>query len=73
MTNYALWLLWAATAFAADPAGGWKPWAPRPEIAPRTYMDPLVARVSGGSLTVSGRRERAWHRTVRCGHARWRP
>lgn len=68
MTNYALWLLWAAMAFAADPAAGWKPWAPRPEIAPRTYLDPMVSRASAGSLAVSGNSNSAvyggWERSV---------
>ena len=68
MTNYALWLLWAAIAFAADPAAGWKPWAPRPEIAPRTCLDPLVARASAGSLAISGNSNSAvyggWERSV---------
>lgn len=52
--KHALWLLCAATLFAADPVPDWKPWAPRPEIAPHTYLDPLVARNSAGALAVSG-------------------
>ena len=71
----ALWLFLVAIAFAADPAEGWKPWSPRPEIAPRTYVDPLVARGAGGSLAVSGNSNSAafggWEREVAIEPGKW--
>ena len=39
--------------FAESPAG-WRTWAPRPEIAPRTYVDPVHYRTQPGSLAISG-------------------
>lgn len=75
MAKYALWLLVAASAFAADPVESWKPWAPRPEIAPRTYLDPMVARAAGESLAVSGNSNSAayggWERSVTVEPGKW--
>lgn len=33
---------------------GWHPWAARPEIAPRTFVDPVHSRGEPGSLAISG-------------------
>ncbi len=52
----------AATAFrqsgfAPGPGGappGWRSWAPRQEIAPRTYIDQVHSRGEPGSLAISG-------------------
>jgi len=66
--KHALWLLCATLALAADlplrqsgfeagPDGlppGWKTWAARPEIAPRTFVDRVHSRGRAGSLAVSG-------------------
>ncbi len=43
--------------FTAGPDGipaGWRTWAPRAEIAPRTYIDRIHYRTGPGSLAVSG-------------------
>jgi predicted amidohydrolase len=42
-----------AAAVSLNPAG-WKPWAPRPEIAPKTFVDKLHHRGRAGALAVSG-------------------
>jgi predicted amidohydrolase len=45
------------TDFAPGPSGqpaGWETWAPRPEIAPRTFVDTVRYRSNPGSLAVSG-------------------
>jgi predicted amidohydrolase len=51
-----------------DSAEGWKVWAPRPEIAPRTFVDSIFSRNGGGSLAVSGDSNAAvfggWQRTI---------
>ncbi len=41
-------------AFNAQTAQGWTTWAPRAEIAPRTWVDDLHSRNGGGSLALSG-------------------
>ena len=75
MAKYILWFTIAVVAFAADPAEGWKPWAPRPEIAPRTYLDPLVSRTTGASLAVSSNSNSAahggWERSVPVEPGKW--
>ena len=38
----------------SDPPAGWKAWAPRAEIAPRVFVDPVHFRTAPGSLAVSG-------------------
>ena len=43
--------------FTAGPDGvptGWQTWAPRAEIAPRTFVDSVHYRTRPGSLTISG-------------------
>ncbi len=58
------------TAFPAEGAagGGWTAWSPRPEIAPRTYIDAAHSRGGHGSLVLSGRNEPAvfggWERAI---------
>jgi predicted amidohydrolase len=62
-------LLCAACVSAAGPVGiqqsefklgagsvpaGWTTWAPRPEIAPRTFVDMIHNRAKPGSLAISG-------------------
>jgi len=45
------------SGFQAGPDGrpaGWKIWSPRPEIAPRGYIDPVQYRRQAGSLALSG-------------------
>ncbi len=47
----------AFSGFRAETNGlpaGWTIWAPRPEIAPRTFVDPLHYRTRPGSLAISG-------------------
>ncbi len=47
---------------------GWTAWAARPEIAPRTFVDPMRFRSGAGSLAISGASNAAeyggWHRLV---------
>ena len=59
------------SAFHADSGGipaGWQPWAARPEIAPRSYVDVVYSRGGEGSLAISGQSNGAeyggWERTV---------
>jgi predicted amidohydrolase len=43
--------------FVAGPDGapaGWTRWAPREEVAPKTWVDPDRSRTGGGSLAISG-------------------
>ncbi len=46
----------------------WMAWSPRPEIAPRTYLDDLHTRHGRGSLAISGKSNPGvfggWERTV---------
>src|SRR5438067_13715805 len=45
------------SAFKAEPGGlpaGWRTWAARPEIAPRTFVDIAHYRHAPGSLAISG-------------------
>ena len=45
------------TQFIAGPDGapaGWTRWAPRDEIAPKTWVDPDRSRTGAGSLAISG-------------------
>jgi predicted amidohydrolase len=45
------------SGFQPGPAGqpaGWTSWAPRSEIAPRTFVDPVHYRKTPGSLAISG-------------------
>jgi predicted amidohydrolase len=45
------------SGFTPGPGGnpnGWRTWAPRAEIAPRTYIDTVHYRTGPGSLAVSG-------------------
>ena len=52
-----LLVLAAAVSFAATlptTTNGWRTWAPRPEIAPRTFLDPIHHRTHPNSLAVSG-------------------
>jgi predicted amidohydrolase len=41
-------------AFQVHDTEGWTTWAPRAEIAPRTWIDDLHSRNGGGSLALSG-------------------
>ncbi len=59
------------STFHVDSAGvpsGWKTWAARPEITPRTYVDQVYSRGGEGSLAISGQSNGAeyggWERTV---------
>jgi predicted amidohydrolase len=59
------------STFHADSAGippGWRTWAARPEIAPRTSVDQVYSRGGEGSLAISGQSNGAeyggWERTV---------
>ena len=49
-------------------ADGWSAWSPRPEIAPRTFVDALHSRTGGGSLAVAGQSNAAvfggWERAL---------
>jgi predicted amidohydrolase len=51
-------LLFCAAAHAASlistPPSGWTTWAPRDEIAPRTFLDTVHYRTKPGSLAISG-------------------
>src|SRR5689334_3460753 len=51
-------LLCAVAAHAASlvslPPSGWTAWAPRDEIAPRTFLDTVHYRTHPGSLAVCG-------------------
>ena len=50
-----LWLSFSAILIAADSApAGWTAGSPRPEIAPRTFVDQTNYRTRPGSLGVSG-------------------
>lgn len=66
----AAWMLAMASAAAAAPVdvAAWTPWAPRSEIAPRTFIDAVRGRVSPGALAISGASNAAayggWERTV---------
>ena len=43
--------------FTAGPDGmpsGWRTWAPRAEIAPRTYVDTVHYRTGPGALAITG-------------------
>jgi predicted amidohydrolase len=58
-------------AFVADAHGvpaGWRTWAARPDIAPRTFVDTTHSRGGGGSLAISGNSNAAeyggWEYTV---------
>lgn len=55
-------------AAGLESAEGWKVWAPRPEIAPRAYVDTVFSRNGAGSLAVSGDSNAAvfggWQRTI---------
>src|SRR5580692_7273650 len=45
------------SGFTAGPDGiptGWRTWAPRPEIAPRTFIDHVHYRTRPGALAISG-------------------
>jgi predicted amidohydrolase len=59
------------SGFAAAPGGmptGWRVWAARPEIAPRTFVDKAHSRGEAGALAISGNRNAAayggWERTL---------
>jgi predicted amidohydrolase len=45
---------YGAAAGAAIPPSEWLPWAPRAEIAPRTYVDYIKCRRPEGALVISG-------------------
>ena len=53
---------------AATLPAGWAPWAARPEIAPRTFVDTVHYRKAPGSLAISGASNAAayggWEREV---------
>ena len=59
--------LHAATPVALSPSG-WSAWAPRTEIAPRTWVDHLHQRTPAGALAISGNSNPAayggWHHRV---------
>ncbi|MGE5647856.1 MAG: carbon-nitrogen hydrolase family protein [Acidobacteriota bacterium] len=61
-----------ATAWAAD---GWKPWAARPEIAPRTFIDSMHSRSGAGALAISGNSNAAayggWERPAAVEPGKW--
>lgn len=44
---------WRQSGFSSQPES-WKPWAPRPEIAPRTFVDTQSSIGEPGSLAISG-------------------
>ncbi len=44
---------WRQIKFEAEESG-WSRWAARDEIAPRTYVDPVIGRGEPGSLAISG-------------------
>jgi predicted amidohydrolase len=46
-------VLHAATPVAVS-SSGWKPWSPRAEIAPKTFVDRVHHRTGGGALAISG-------------------
>ena len=59
------------TGFTAGPNGfpdGWVVWSPRPEIAPRTFLDPQRYRTRPSALAISGNSNAAeyggWERAV---------
>jgi predicted amidohydrolase len=58
------------TAFGAADAGrgGWTAWSPRPEIAPRAYIDDVHSRSGHGALALSGQSNPAvfggWERAL---------
>jgi hypothetical protein len=56
------------SGFSSDSQEGWKPWAARPEIAPKTYIDTKHSRGSAGALAISGKNNPAayggWQRAV---------
>ncbi|MCC6585161.1 MAG: carbon-nitrogen hydrolase family protein [Bryobacterales bacterium] len=64
---------WRQSAFAN--ADGWSTWAARPEIAPRTYIEPVISRGEAGSLAVSGNSNAAayggWERPIDVQPGRW--
>ena len=50
--------------FTPGPDGvpnGWRTWAPRPEIAPRTFVDSIHYRTRPGALTITGNGNAAEH------------
>ena len=58
MVKYLSLLLLPAACHAASlisgPASAWRAWAPRPEIAPRTFVDTVHYRSRPGALAISG-------------------
>jgi predicted amidohydrolase len=43
-----------AASLISTPPSGWTTWAPRAEIAPRTFIDTVHYRTKAGSLAISG-------------------
>ncbi len=73
MTHLKMILLVSAAALSLQaqsvPAGdGWTVWSPRPEIAPRGYIDEVHSRSGHGALALSGASNPAvfggWQRTI---------
>ena len=60
-------LRWSQSSFASEPAG-WRAFAARTEIAPRTYVETGIDRAGSGSLAINGNSNAAaaggWERTV---------
>ncbi len=60
--------VYASAASVPIGTDGWTPWAPRPEIAPRTFVDSMHSRTGRGALAISGDSNAAefggWQRSV---------
>ena len=56
------------SGFTSSSPEGWKSWAARPEIAPKTYVDAKRSRGSAGALAISGNNNPSayggWQRAV---------
>ncbi len=56
------------STFHATSSEGWSAWSARPEIAPRTFIDPKASRGGAGALAISGNNNPAayggWERSV---------
>ncbi len=72
---FALVFTGLATAGPLPIPQGWKPWAARPEIAPRTFVDEIHKRSGAASLGISGASNAAayggWEYTAAVEPGRW--